>query len=241
MSIYPIRLWRRWIVTALAALLLFLSAAYAVPANAQGIPGCPIRITMFDTLLARALPTFSSSLTTTLVAGDVVCLVGRNSAATWVQMALPAPTSTSLGWAPASAFTTTVPITVLPVTESGTPTAPPPPVTPPTSAQTYVVRAGDTLFGIALRYGVTLTALAQANNVLPPAYVIYIGQVLVIPGSSSTTPPVGYSQYVVKAGDYLVKIARLYNLYWGTLATVNGIQYPYVIYPGQVLLIPPVS
>jgi LysM repeat protein len=69
--------------------------------------------------------------------------------------------------------------------------------------------------------------------------VIYVGQVLVIPGSTTpTTPPPGYSQYVVQRGDYLVKIARSYNLNWFTLATVNGIGFPYVIYPGQTLLIP---
>jgi len=237
MSTYHARLWRRWLVPPLVALLLFLSAPYAIPANAQGIPGCPIRITMFDTLLVHALPSFGSSLTTTLVAGEIVCMVGRNSAATWVQLARPAPAGTLLGWAPASAFTTTVPITVLPVTDSSAPATPP--VTPPSRTQTYVVRPGDTLYSIALRYGVTLTALVQANNVLPPAYVIYIGQVLVIPGTSGTTPPLGYSQYVVQRGDYLVKIARLYNLNWRTLATVNGIQFPYVIYPGQTLLIPP--
>lgn len=239
MSIYGVRSWGRWTFTLLAALLLFLSAVYVVPARAQGIPGCPIRITMFDTLFVRAQPTFSSSITSTLVAGNIVCLIGRSGNAAWVQIALPPPTSTLVGWAPASAFTTTVPITVLPVTDTGTPPTPPPPVTPPPSGQTYLVQAGDTLFRIALRYGVTLTALAQANNVLPPAYVIYIGQVLIIPGTSTpTTPPPGYSQYIVQRGDYLVKIARLYNLNWFTLATVNGIVFPYVIYPGQTLLIP---
>ncbi len=225
----------RWSVTLLALLLLVPLAAIAAPVSAQGVPGCPIRITMYDALYLHALPSYGSAGTGWLTAGDIGCLFGRSGNAAWVQLALPNQIATPLGWAPASAFTTTVPITVLPVTDSTAPV--PPPVTPPTTTQTYVVRAGDTLYTIAQRYGVVWTALAQANNLVSP-YVIYVGQVLAIPGTTATTPPPGYGQYVVKQGDYLVSIARQYNLSWWTLATVNAIQYPYVIYPGQVLLIP---
>jgi LysM repeat protein len=45
----------------------------------------------------------------------------------------------------------------------------------------YTVRAGDTLAGIALRFGVTQGAIIQANN-LPNASLIYVDQRLVIPG-----------------------------------------------------------
>jgi LysM repeat protein len=65
-----------------------------------------------------------------------------------------------------------------------------------------------------------------------------VGQVLAIPGTGGPTVPAGYTQYVVKQGDYLVKIARQYNLSWVTLATVNNIVAPWIIYPGQTLLIP---
>jgi len=55
-----------------------------------------------------------------------------------------------------------------------TPTATPPP------AQTiYVVRAGDTLFSIARRYGVTVQAIMSANGLTN--YNIRVGQELVIP------------------------------------------------------------
>ena len=46
---------------------------------------------------------------------------------------------------------------------------------------TYRVRAGDTLSGIAARYGITTRALRAANGI-PPGGVIHPGQVLVIPG-----------------------------------------------------------
>ena len=52
----------------------------------------------------------------------------------------------------------------------------------PTPAFTHVVKAGETLFIISLRYGVSWTAIAEKNNIQSP-YVIYVGQSLVIPGS----------------------------------------------------------
>ncbi len=52
----------------------------------------------------------------------------------------------------------------------------------PTAVQgvTYTVQAGDTLSRIASRYGVTLQALVEANNIGDPS-LIRVGQVLVIP------------------------------------------------------------
>jgi LysM repeat protein len=187
---------RRWAVVALVAVLIAASAVYAIPAQAQGVPGCPILITMFDTLIIRTTPSYAA-VSYQLKAADVVCMIGRNANSTWVQLAWPAPTSTVIGWGPASAFNTTVPITVLAVTDGSTPTPPPvvtpPPVTPPPSGQTYVVQPGDGLFRIAQKYNVVWTALAQLNNIQPPAYVIYVGQVLVIPG----TAPVTHANYAV--------------------------------------------
>ncbi len=56
-------------------------------------------------------------------------------------------------------------------------------VATPTGAQTgqtHTVQAGENLFRIALRYGVTVETLAAANGITDPAR-IYAGQVLVIP------------------------------------------------------------
>ena len=46
--------------------------------------------------------------------------------------------------------------------------------------KTYVVQQGDTLFKIALRFGITVAALQSANNISDPNKV-YPGQVLKIP------------------------------------------------------------
>ena len=43
----------------------------------------------------------------------------------------------------------------------------------------YVVRPGDTLYGIALKFNTTIAALAAKNNILNPN-LIFIGQILII-------------------------------------------------------------
>ncbi len=54
------------------------------------------------------------------------------------------------------------------------------------AGRVHVVQAGETLLHIALRYGVDAWAIARANGITNLNY-IYVGQRLVIPG---TTPPV---------------------------------------------------
>ncbi len=63
----------------------------------------------------------------------------------------------------------------------------PSPVQPIPAGQTYTVRRGDTLSGIALRYGISTWALAQANGIRNPSF-IYVGQVLRIPSGGSPAP-----------------------------------------------------
>jgi LysM repeat protein len=48
------------------------------------------------------------------------------------------------------------------------------------SGTTYTVETGDTLFGIAGRFGTSVTAIAEANGLSDPNY-IYVGQQLTIP------------------------------------------------------------
>jgi LysM repeat protein len=121
--------------------------------------------------------------------------------------------------------------------------------------QTYVVKAGDNLFRISLRFGVPLATLAAVNNISNPN-IIYVGQVLVIPaggqpqptvaptattrpGGATPTPPPGggTTTYVVRAGDSLAKIARTFNTTVQALVALNGIVNPNLIFVGQVLRI----
>jgi len=72
------------------------------------------------------------------------------------------------------------------------PTATPGPAPAPPTTQTYVVQPGDTLSKIAARFGTTVQAIAQANNIVN-VNLIFVGQVLTIPGAgpapAPTSPP----------------------------------------------------
>ncbi|HEY67838.1 MAG TPA: LysM peptidoglycan-binding domain-containing protein [Thermoflexia bacterium] len=69
----------------------------------------------------------------------------------------------------------------------GRATAPATSAQPASSGQTYTVQRGDTLSSIALRYGVSMWALAQANGIRNPSFIC-VGQVLHIPSSASPAP-----------------------------------------------------
>ncbi|MCC9625249.1 LysM peptidoglycan-binding domain-containing protein [Thalassospira sp. MA62] len=103
--------------------------------------------------------------------------------------------------------------------------------------KTYTVKSGDTLYSIARTYGVTVSALAAANNITNYS-LIYVGQVLIIPGTTVTPPPSTTVKYTVKSGDTLYKIATMYNTTVAKIATANNITNVNSIYVGQVLIIP---
>jgi LysM repeat protein len=65
------------------------------------------------------------------------------------------------------------------------PAPPPPPVAP--QPVTYVVRAGDTVFGIALRHGTTVDAIATTNSIADPGFVV-TGSRLVLPAPGEPVP-----------------------------------------------------
>lgn len=69
----------------------------------------------------------------------------------------------------------------------GNSTAPAAEPQPGHTATRHTVLAGETLAAIAMRYGVTTWALAQANGIANPS-LIFRGQVLVISGTGSAAP-----------------------------------------------------
>jgi LysM repeat protein len=84
---------------------------------------------------------------------------------------------------------------------TGTAAPPAPTATPAPGGGTYVVQRGDTLSAIAVRFGVTLQALMAANGIVNPN-LIYVGQVLTIPGGSTpATPAPGTATTVPPAGS----------------------------------------
>lgn len=111
------------------------------------------------------------------------------------------------------------------------------------TGQIYTVQPGDNLFRIARRFETTSSALAAANGIANPS-LIFVGQVLTIPGATSPTPapatppPAGGTVYIVQPGDTLFRIAVRNNSTVSTLAAANNIANPALIFVGQRITIP---
>lgn len=103
-----------------------------------------------------------------------------------------------------------------------------------TDGTIYIVQAGDTLSGIAARYGTTYQNLAAINNIADPNR-IYPGQEIVIDGATAEAPAASAVYYTIKPGDTLSGIAANYGTTWQWLAEVNGISDPNLIYPGNTI------
>ena len=115
-----------------------------------------------------------------------------------------------------------------------TPTTPKP--TP--VALTYTIKAGDTLYSIAKKYGVTVQDIVTANK-LANANMIKVGQVIKIPGKTSAAPTQPTTvKYTVKAGDTVYSIAKKYGTTVQKIASANKLNAAYLIKVGRVLTIP---
>lgn len=126
----------------------------------------------------------------------------------------------------------------------------------------YTVRAGDTLYSVSRKFGVSINAIADANNI-PPNGFLYTGWNLIIPGAGTTesaapegapapqksepaapaasaeTPKTTIS-YIVRAGDTLYGIAISHGVTMAAIRIANNLPTPFV-YTGQRLAIPNTS
>ncbi len=100
----------------------------------------------------------------------------------------------------------------------------------------YIVRKGDTLYGIAKRFNTTVSNIVNNNNIVNPN-LIYPGQRLII-AKSTANISTKYITYTVKRGDSLWKIANKFNTTVNELAYINGIRNVNRIYINQKIRIP---
>jgi LysM repeat protein len=198
----PGRLWGRWLIAAALALML-------VAGPASGVAFAQSRYTVQpgDTLTSIAAR-YGTSVDAIVAANNL-----PNRSTIYAGQSLVIPTGGSS--APASQ--------------------------PPQQATgTYTVQPGDTLSGIAARYGTTVQALAQANGLT--STTIRAGQVLkIVPPNAPAQPAqpqTGASTYVVRSGDSLSSVAAQLGVSRFDLASANGLAPSSFLYVGQVLVIP---
>jgi len=121
------------------------------------------------------------------------------------------------------------------------------PVSPLPSATPiiYVVKRGDTVLAIAIRYGTDMQSIMEANGLDDKsARLLHVGQELVIPGTGvggqppeeSLAPP--QIVYTVKGGDTVSSIAVEYETSIDAILTANHLSSDDLIHPGQNLIVP---
>jgi membrane-bound lytic murein transglycosylase D len=115
--------------------------------------------------------------------------------------------------------------------------APPNEPAPGTTVARHQVRRGDTLSGIAQRYGVTVAALQEANGL--PGTTVQSGRTLRIPAERSTPARASAARsHKVERGQTLTHIARRYGVSLERLRAANGLGRSSSLRAGQVLRIP---
>ena len=95
--------------------------------------------------------------------------------------------------------------------------------------QTYIVQAGDTLYGISKQFGVSVESIKVENNLTSD--FLTVGRSLLIPTGESSF------LYVVKKGDTLYSIASKYNVSVLEIVNINNLN-SNILSIGQQLRIP---
>lgn len=103
----------------------------------------------------------------------------------------------------------------------------------------YTVKAGDTLYGIANEFNLSVDELKKINNLLNNN--LAIGQKLLVSGTGEMVDDgLDYDTYIVKSGDNLYAIARKYGISVDKLKEINNLS-SNLLSIGQKLLVPKIG
>lgn len=97
----------------------------------------------------------------------------------------------------------------------------------------YVVKDGDTLWGIANKYNVSLYEIADFNNI-KNINLIYVDQKIIIPKYTNNE---NFILYKVKPGDTLWGISIKYGASLSSIININHLSNPNLIFPGEIIKI----
>lgn len=103
--------------------------------------------------------------------------------------------------------------------------------TPYFGTLSYTVAPGDSLYTIAHTYNSTVANILRFNNISNPN-LIFPGKNIIIPLS----PPEAII-YLVKPGDTVYRIAQKYGTSVKNVIQFNYLAPPFLIYPGQQLVV----
>ena len=110
----------------------------------------------------------------------------------------------------------------------------------------YAIQSGDTLMGLAYRFGLDWQDIALANN-MGENDLLQIGQVIRLPIPNGVGGPVaavsanvvaGKQVHVVRTGETLWTIAARYKISWEDIAAVNGLGEYDLLQIGEDLKLP---